>query len=363
MANKVHSLTLAATNKKGVRGEADAWKMRVEGAGGTKSTPLGAGTAAGAAAVITTGTAAEIATAAAMMATTTAAAPTPTLAVVTLLAFATVGAATGLAAFAGSLPALWARFATIALAAAMTLLALPIAAISAGEGLASTGRRGRGWRSFRFRLAAEKSLQPAEDAAGRFGLFHGLGQRGALLELGLFGSRGSRLESRFIATLGAEGATLFTARALVATRFAAFLAEGSGVPVLGRPPAVFGREDVESGFLLGSRGGSDGRWSDDRLEHGYGRDRRCDRNGSRLGFDLCRHRSRRRDGRGRGGGEGVLVFALMGNDLDGGRLVSASGGGGCGSRGWGGAFAAGQAGAAGGAERSERHGRIRRCRR
>jgi hypothetical protein len=245
----------------------------------------------------------------------------------------------------------------------MTVLAVPIAAISAGERLASTWRRGTGRRFFRFRFAAEKSLQPADEAAGRFGFFRGLGQRGALLELGLLGPRGARLEFRLVAALGAEGAALFTARTLVAARFAAFLAERTGVPVLGRPPAVFRREDVERGFLLGSRGsrGSGGRGSDDRLNHRRDRDRRCDGNGSRLGFDLCRHRRRRRGGRGRGGGEGVLVFALGRDDLDDGRLVSASGGGGCGSRGGGGAFAAGQAGAAGGAERSERHGRVRRC--
>jgi hypothetical protein len=63
---------------------------------------LWAGTAAGPAAVIIPGTTAEIATAATVMATATAATTTTTLTVVALLAFATVGAATGLAAFAGS---------------------------------------------------------------------------------------------------------------------------------------------------------------------------------------------------------------------------------------------------------------------
>ena len=89
--------------KKGVRSETDALEMHAEGAGGKKSTPLGAGAAAGTAAIITAGTTAEIAAAAAtVMAAATAAAPSPALAVVTLLTFSRIGSAAGLAAFAGS---------------------------------------------------------------------------------------------------------------------------------------------------------------------------------------------------------------------------------------------------------------------
>ena len=324
-----------------------------------------AGITAGTAAVITT-TAAEIATATTVMAPATAASSASALAVVTLLAFATVGAAAGRAALAGGWPALGARFTAVALAAAMTVLAIPLAAISAGERFASTGHRRTGRRFFRCRFAAKKPLQPAEETAGRLGFFNGLGQRGALLEFGLLGARGAGLEFRLVAALGAEGAALFTARAHFAARFVAFLAEGTGVPALGRAPVVFRREDVKRGFLLGNRRGcggrgSDGRRSDGWRNHGRDRDGRCDGNGSRLGFDLCRHRRRHRGGRGCGGGEGVLIFALVRDDLDGSRLVGASGGGSGRSRGWGGAFAAGQAGAAGGAERSERHGRVRHC--
>jgi len=342
--------------KKGVRRETDALKIRAGGARvGQESTTVRAGTATGAAAIIATGAATVIA-AATVMATATAASSATTLTIVTLLAFAAVGAAAGLAALAGSLPALGARFALVALAAAMTLLAVPIAAISAGEWLASTGRCRAGRWLFGFRLAAEKSLQPADEAAGRFGLFNGLGQRGALLELGLLGPRGAGLESRIVAAFGAEGAALFTARAHFAARFVAFLAEGTGIPAFGRPSAVFRGENVERGFLLGNRSG---RGNDNRRNHGRDRDGRCDWNGSRLGFDLCRHRRRHRrrhcGGCGCGGGEGVLIFALVCDDLDGSRLVGASGGGSGRSRGCGGAFAAGQAGAAGGAEHSERH--------
>lgn len=238
--------------------------MRAKGAGGRKSTPLRPGATAGTAAVIT---AAAPKITAAMMATATATAPAPALTAEALLTFAAVTTATGLAAFTGGLPALRARFAAVALATAMTVMAMPVSAISAGERLASTGGRRGGGRFFGFRFAAEKSLQPADDAAGRFGLFVWPGQRGALLELGLLGPRGARFESGFVAALGAEGATLFTARTQIAARFAAFLAEGTGVPALGHPPAVFRREDVERSFLLGSRRGRGRRGSDDRRRH------------------------------------------------------------------------------------------------
>jgi len=121
---------------------------------------------AGATVVIATAAAPEIA--AAVMTTATAASSAPALAAVALLALAAAPgiAAAGLAALAGGLPALGPWFAAVALATAMTVLTVPIAAISAGERLASTGRRGSGWRFFRLRFAAEKSLQPADEAAG-----------------------------------------------------------------------------------------------------------------------------------------------------------------------------------------------------
>jgi hypothetical protein len=283
---------------------------------------------------------------AAAAATATAAAPAMTA--VATATFAAVFAAAGLA-FA----ALAAVTVVAAATAAMTAVTAVFAAVLIAERRVARGRSGRRGRG----RAAEKTFQPAEEAAG-LGLGGHSGARRT--RIAVLAALRARALAR-LAALGAEIGTLatFAFALLAAGSFAfgartvetAFATRAIAARLAGRTETfafpglrrdrlrALRREDVQLGLIVGRRGGG-GRLAFEREELGGSG---C--SGGRVGARRANRSGRGSGGRGGGGrgrlgrsggrsrrcgrrlrsgrGERVLVFARSVDDLDRGRLVGA----------------------------------------